>query len=111
MTSSTRIDEYVIEVDDGINGEFQEVHRTPDPFCTLAGLQFNSVYRARVRAVNAAGESAPSDVIFMSTPEGKFFAYFFSKTKKVNTIVKGSKVSKNKLILKLVLKPMKPTEL
>jgi len=42
MTSSTRIDEYVIEVDDGINGEFQEVHRTPDPFCTLA-LVYSSI--------------------------------------------------------------------
>ena len=72
MNSSTQIDEFVIEVDDGLNGEFQEVHRTPDPYCTLGGLQFNSTYRSRVRAVNSAGESAPSDVICMSTPESKY---------------------------------------
>ncbi|XP_066929096.1 E3 ubiquitin-protein ligase TRIM9-like [Clytia hemisphaerica] len=74
MNSSTQIDEFVIEVDDGLNGDFQEVHRTPDPYCTLGGLQFNSTYRSRVRAVNSAGESTPSDVICMSTPEIAVFS-------------------------------------
>ena len=75
-TSSTKITsaqivDYVIEVDDGMGGDFQEVHRTPDPFCTLGGLQFHSTYKAKVRATNLAGESLPSNEIVMSTPESK----------------------------------------
>ena len=69
--SLAKIENYVIEVDDGMGGEFQEVHRTPDMFCTLGGLQFDSTYRARVRATNETGESCPSHEIVMSTPESK----------------------------------------
>ena len=71
MTSSCQVDDYVIEVDDGMNGEFQEVHRTSQPHCTLGGLQFDSTYRARVCATNKAGDSGPSDVIYLNTPKGK----------------------------------------
>ena len=69
---SAKVENYVIEVDDGMGGDFQEVHRTPDMFCTLGGLQFDSTYRARVRATNEAGESCSSHEIVMSTPESKF---------------------------------------
>ena len=40
---SAKVENYVIEVDDGMGGDFQEVHRTPDMFCTLGGLQFDSL--------------------------------------------------------------------
>lgn len=65
--------DYIIEVDDGMRGAFQAVHRTPETSCWLGGLQFQSTYRARVIACNKAGEGPPSDVICLTTPDGELF--------------------------------------
>ena len=68
---TSQIDGFTIDVDDGMNGDFQNVHQTEDLFCTLGGLQFRSTYRARVRAFNSTGEGSYSDVVYLTTPEGE----------------------------------------
>ena len=63
-------DGYLVEIDDGIGGAFQVVYETEKSFCSLGGLQFHSTYRARVRAYNRVGEGVPSEVVYLTTPEG-----------------------------------------
>lgn len=75
MLDSSCPDGYLIEIDDGMGGAFEVVYETEKSFCSLGGLQFHSTYRARVRAYNKAGEGVPSDVVYLTTPEGTYIRY------------------------------------
>ena len=70
MTDKSIPDGYLIEIDDGMGGAFEVVYETDKSFCSLGGLQFHSTYRARVRAFNRTGEGVPSEVVYLTTPEG-----------------------------------------
>ena len=61
---------FVVEIDDGCGGNFTEVYSGNETRCTVSGLQFDSTYRARVRAHSSAGESQSSDVVYLGTADG-----------------------------------------
>ena len=70
MVDKSCPDGYLVEIDDGVGGAFEVVYETDKSFCSLGGLQFHSTYRARVRAFNRVGEGTPSEVVYLTTPEG-----------------------------------------
>ncbi|TGZ59216.1 hypothetical protein CRM22_009213 [Opisthorchis felineus] len=72
-SSTTSIDRYTLELDDGANGNFRKVYRGPETICTVEGLHFRSVYRARVKAHNQVGESAYSERICLQTSDFTWF--------------------------------------
>lgn len=62
---------FVVEIDDGCGGQFTEVYSGNKTRCTVSGLQFDSTYKARVRAYSSTGQSQSSDVVYIGTPDDK----------------------------------------
>uniref|UniRef100_A0A1I8HXF9 B box-type domain-containing protein n=1 Tax=Macrostomum lignano TaxID=282301 RepID=A0A1I8HXF9_9PLAT len=66
---------YTLEMDDGRGAGFKRCYRGPETICCVQGLQFDTVYQARVKAHNTAGESAYSDFVKLRTAGRAFFQF------------------------------------
>ncbi|XP_076311736.1 E3 ubiquitin-protein ligase TRIM9-like [Tachypleus tridentatus] len=67
------VEGYVLQLDDGNHGDFRDVYCGLETVCTIDGLHFNSVYRARAKAINSTGESRYSDPVSLHTAEVAWF--------------------------------------
>ncbi|XP_041353036.1 E3 ubiquitin-protein ligase TRIM9-like isoform X2 [Gigantopelta aegis] len=69
------VEAYTLELDDGNEGDFRVVYVGRETICTVDGLHFNSIYNARVKAHNHAGESQYSDLVSLQTAEVAWFTF------------------------------------
>ncbi|KAF2366649.1 SPRY domain [Trinorchestia longiramus] len=75
---------FSLQIDDGNHGEFKEVYNGEECVCTIDGLHFNSVYRARVRACNTSGASDYTPPLTLHTSE---VAWFFMESSHPDLVV------------------------
>ncbi|XP_052770156.1 E3 ubiquitin-protein ligase TRIM9-like isoform X3 [Mya arenaria] len=68
------VEAYTLELDDGNGGDFRVVYVGPEMMCTVDGLHFNSIYNARVKCQNHAGEGEYSDLVSLQTAEAGIYS-------------------------------------
>ncbi|XP_061602350.1 E3 ubiquitin-protein ligase TRIM9 isoform X2 [Cololabis saira] len=73
--SSSPIEGYILELDDGNGGQYREVYVGKETVCTVDGLHFNSSYNARVKAYNAVGLGPYSKTVVLQTSDVAWFTF------------------------------------
>ncbi|KAK6183695.1 hypothetical protein SNE40_011124 [Patella caerulea] len=73
--SNSVVEAYTLELDDGNGGDFRVVYVGRETICTVDGLHFNSIYNARVKGHNHAGESPYSEIVSLQTAEVAWFTF------------------------------------